>query len=68
MGYGYQWWLAPGEDRAFLAIGIYGQAIYVNPARGVVVVQTAAWPAPVAGPLGAERAAMFAAIARAAGR
>lgn len=25
-----------------MAIGIYGQAIYVNPARQIVIVQTAA--------------------------
>src|SRR5690606_28353800 len=41
-GYGYQWWLPPGTDGEFMAIGIYGQSIYVNPARRVVVVQTAA--------------------------
>lgn len=68
MGYGYQWWIPPGPDGAFLAVGIFGQAIYVNPARQVVVVQTAAWPTPVGGDgLGAERAAMFAAIAAQAG-
>lgn len=27
MGYAYQWWLEPGEDGAFEAIGIYGQSI-----------------------------------------
>jgi len=63
-GYGYQWWIPPGNDGAFLAIGIYGQAIYVNPARQVVVVQTAAWPSPIGEPgQGAERAAVFEAIA-----
>lgn len=68
LGYGYQWWIPPGGDGAFMAIGIFGQAIYVNPARGVVVVQTAAWPDAIGGPeLGGERAAVFEAIARAAG-
>jgi CubicO group peptidase (beta-lactamase class C family) len=63
-GYGYQWWLAP--DGAYLAIGIYGQAIYVNPAKRVVVVQTSVWPTPIGDQnLNGERAAMFAAIARA---
>jgi CubicO group peptidase (beta-lactamase class C family) len=68
-GYGYQWWLPPNPDGAFMAIGIYGQAIYVNPARGVVVVQTSAWPTPLGdGTFGEERALMFDAVAKAAGR
>jgi len=67
-GYGYQWWIPPGEDGAFMAIGIYGQAIYVNPARQVVVVQTAAWPSPIGEPgQGAERAVVFEAIAASVG-
>lgn len=46
MGYGYQWWLIPGADHVFMALGIYGQAIYVNPKRRVVIVQSSAWPNP----------------------
>ena len=45
-GYGYQWWLLNDDDGAFAALGIYGQTIYVNPRRHVVIVQTAAWPEP----------------------
>ncbi len=45
-GYGYQWWLLNDDDGAFAALGIYGQTIYVNPKRHVVIVQTAAWPEP----------------------
>jgi CubicO group peptidase (beta-lactamase class C family) len=45
-GYGYQWWLLDGKDEEFAALGIYGQTIYVNPRRQVVIVQTAAWPEP----------------------
>jgi CubicO group peptidase (beta-lactamase class C family) len=63
-GYGYQWWVPPGVDGAFMAVGIFGQAIYVNPARQIIVVQTAAWPTPIGlDGLGAERAAMFDALA-----
>ena len=63
-GYGFQWWIPPGDDGAFMAIGIYGQAIYVNPARQIVIVQTSAWPTPVdLGPLSAAQSATFAAIA-----
>jgi len=64
LGYGYQWWVPPGADGAFMAIGIYGQTIYVNPARDLVVVQTAAWPTPIGEDgEGAERMALLEAIA-----
>lgn len=67
-GYGYQWWIPPGPDGAFMAIGIFGQSIYVNPARGIVIVQASAWASPVgANGEGADQLAMFEAIATAAG-
>jgi CubicO group peptidase (beta-lactamase class C family) len=43
-GYGYQWW--PLGDGTFQARGIFGQLIHLDPARDLVVVITAAWPAP----------------------
>jgi len=46
-GYAYQWWIPYGDEGAFMAEGIYGQSIYVNPTRHVVIVQTSAWPAPL---------------------
>lgn len=42
-GYGYQWWLIPGPDRAFTGEGIYGQFLMVNPALDLVVVKTSNW-------------------------
>ena len=42
MGYGYQFWTFPGEDRRFALLGVYGQTIYVDPALKLVMVQTAA--------------------------
>ena len=42
MGYGYQFWTFPGEDRRFALLGVYGQSIYVDPALKLVMVQTAA--------------------------
>ncbi len=46
-GYGYQWWLsANNPDHAFRAIGIYGQTIYINPAKHVVIAQFRATPKP----------------------
>ena len=67
-GYGFQWWIPPGEDGAFMAIGIYGQAIYINPARQIVVVQTSAWPTPVNfGLRSTEQMRTFASVAAEAG-
>ncbi|MEI8094632.1 MAG: serine hydrolase [Spirochaetales bacterium] len=43
LGYGYQWWVPEGDQSDFLAIGIYGQAIYVSPATGIVIARTAAY-------------------------
>jgi CubicO group peptidase (beta-lactamase class C family) len=64
-GYAYQWWVPPGQDGVFMALGIYGQCIYVNPARHIVIVQTSAWPEPVSDLLEAEQGAAFEKIARA---
>lgn len=41
-GYGYQWWTY--DSGAFAGIGIFGQLLYVDPARHLVIVQLAAWP------------------------
>ena len=44
-GYGYQWWIPEDPQGDFLAIGIWGQYLYVDPTRGVVIVKTSADPA-----------------------
>ncbi|HVI56703.1 MAG TPA: serine hydrolase [Luteibacter sp.] len=41
-GYGYQWWTY--DNGAFAGIGIFGQLLYVDPSRHLVIVQLAAWP------------------------
>ncbi|WP_185964344.1 serine hydrolase domain-containing protein [Aliikangiella marina] len=43
-GYGYQWWLPPEHEGDFLGRGVYGQYIYVNPEKNVVIARTAANP------------------------
>lgn len=48
-GYGYQWWLLPGDDHPFQAVGIYGQNIWVNPAKHVVIAQFSSLPKPSGG-------------------
>ena len=40
-GYGLQTWLMPGSHRRFVLLGVYGQAIYVDPALNLVMVHTA---------------------------
>lgn len=42
-GYGYQWWIPPGNESDFMAIGIYNQFIYVNPKRNLVIAKTSAY-------------------------
>ncbi len=40
-GYGYQFWLYPGEKRRFALLGVYGQSIFVDPELKLVMVITA---------------------------
>lgn len=43
LGYGFQWWLPKGAiDGEFMARGVYGQYIYINRVRGVVIATNAA--------------------------
>lgn len=44
IGYGYQWWVPEGTQNEFMAIGVYGQWIYVNPSKQVIIVKTSADP------------------------
>ena len=62
-GYGRLWWLRP--DSAYAAVGIYGQAIYVNPARDLVIVTHSMWPRATDRELAAHRDAFFSAVAAA---
>ncbi len=43
LGYGYQWWVPENDYNDYLALGIHGQAIYVNPYCGIVIAKTAAY-------------------------
>lgn len=43
IGYGYQWWIPVGAtDGQFMGRGIYGQYIYIDRPRGVVIAVNAA--------------------------
>lgn len=48
-GYGFQFWLYPGERRRFAMIGVFGQHIFVDPGQKLVMVQTSADKLPSAG-------------------
>ena len=43
MGYGYQFWLLPLRERTFAFQGVHGQTVFVQPATGIVMVQTAVY-------------------------
>ncbi|MEQ9363265.1 MAG: serine hydrolase [Leptospirales bacterium] len=67
MGYGYQWWIPRNRDGSdYSAIGVYGQFIYINPERSVVIVKNSSYAnyTKVRGSSG-ETLAMFQSIARA---
>ena len=40
-GYGYQWWTF--DDGSYTARGIFGQAIFIDPKRKLVIVSNANW-------------------------
>lgn len=45
-GWGYRnmWWVTNNEDKAFMARGVHGQAIYIDPAAEMVIVRLASHP------------------------
>ncbi|MGK2961090.1 MAG: serine hydrolase domain-containing protein, partial [Gemmatimonadaceae bacterium] len=53
LDYGYLWWTGytppAGRDRVFVAEGIHGQFVYVNPVANVVIVVLSALPRPTGG-------------------
>jgi CubicO group peptidase (beta-lactamase class C family) len=44
LGYGYQWWMVGGDSGEFMAMGVYGQYIYINPETNTVIVKNSANP------------------------
>lgn len=43
-GYSRHFWLPPQADGEFMAAGVYGQYIFIDPSRRVVIVRTSADP------------------------
>jgi CubicO group peptidase (beta-lactamase class C family) len=60
-GYGYQFWLFPGERRRFALLGVYGQSIFVDPELKLVMVLTSVAKTASVGKeqLGRERDALW---------
>ncbi len=46
-GYGYQWWTF--EEGAFAAIGIFGQFIFIDPSRQLIIATISNWKGAVEG-------------------
>lgn len=61
-GYGYLWWRF--KNGSYAAIGIFGQMIYINPHKDLVIAQIAAWPKATSDKLTEGRRAFIEAVQR----
>jgi CubicO group peptidase (beta-lactamase class C family) len=60
-GYGYQWWT--NDDGSFAAQGIFGQGIFIDPKRKLVIATNGNWPtATDPDGVGAERERFYKAV------
>jgi CubicO group peptidase (beta-lactamase class C family) len=41
-GYGYQWWTV--NDGSYAAQGIFGQGIFIDPKRKLIIASNSNWP------------------------
>ena len=41
-GYGYQWWIL--DDNSYTARGIFGQGIFIDPKRKLIIASNSNWP------------------------
>jgi CubicO group peptidase (beta-lactamase class C family) len=56
-GYGFQWWTY--DDGSVAAQGIFGQGIFIDPARRLVIASNSNWTRADEGPEGAAREAFY---------
>lgn len=61
-GYGYLWWRF--EDGSYAAFGIFGQMLYINPHKNLVIAQMAAWPRAGSEELSLSRQSLIEAVQR----
>jgi CubicO group peptidase (beta-lactamase class C family) len=60
-GYGYQWWTY--DDGSFAAQGIFGQGIFIDPKRQLVIASNSNWPkATDSKTVGTQREAFYKAV------
>ncbi|HET7526323.1 MAG TPA: serine hydrolase [Burkholderiaceae bacterium] len=63
-GYGYQWWTY--SDGSFAARGIFGQGIFIDPKRKLVIASNANWAGGATDPVASEaREAFYRAVQKA---
>ncbi len=62
-GYGYQWWT--NDDGSFAAQGIFGQGIFIDPARKLVIATNGNWPTAQDAVRAAAREAFYDAVQKA---
>lgn len=63
-GYGYQWWTY--DDGSFAARGIFGQGIFIDPKRQLVIASNANWAGSATDPVASEaREAFYKAVQQA---
>ena len=44
IGYQHKWWIPAGDDGEFTGLGIWGQYVYVNPAKKLIIVKNSVDP------------------------
>lgn len=59
-GYGYLWWRF--KDGSYAAVGIFGQMLYIDPSKELVIAQMAAWPSAGSKDLSQKRQAFIDAV------
>ncbi len=57
LGYGFQWWTY--DDGSVAAQGIFGQGIFIDPARKLVIASNSNWPRAIAGDSEDKREAFY---------
>lgn len=61
-GYGYLWWRF--KDVSYAAVGIFGQMLYIDPSKDLIIAQMAAWPRASSKNLAESRQAFIDAVQR----
>ena len=56
-GYGYQWWTY--DDGSVAAKGIFGQGIFIDPKRNLIIASNASWPRASLGPQSEAREVFY---------